>query len=109
MTSFGKYDQRVKFKNFQNVPDGAGGTEPVWTEKLSTPARMIQVGSRRDIEQMQIGLPKTYRIAILKRKAYTPSELDTVEYEGNDFTITGINEGKELRMGQEWVIDIVGK
>ena len=108
MTIFGKYDKMVRFKTLENVSDGYGGTKVEWVELLSTFARMVQVGARKDIEQMQIEQPKTYRLGIMKRKSFYPSVKHTVEFLGENYDITGVTEN-DLRLGQEYVIDIVKK
>src|SRR5690606_5048233 len=106
MIDFGKYDQRVKFKNFQRVPNGSGGYTPVWVTLIETFARIIQVGSKRDQEQMQLGLPETLRIGIQYRESYEPSVKDVVEFRGKDYSIKAIVVG-DLRQTREYVIDAV--
>lgn len=99
---YGKYNVKVKFISFQDVDDGYGGTSPQETVLLNTFARMIQVGARRDIEQMQIGMPKTYRIGIYKRKAYEPKSGHFVDFKGSIHVIKNVVDGEF-----EHVIDIV--
>src|SRR5690625_8015334 len=83
MMNYVKYNVKVEFISLQDVDDGYGGTKPEEALLRNTFARMIQVGARRDIEQMQIGMPKTYRIGIYKRKAYEPKSSHFVDFKGS--------------------------
>jgi SPP1 family predicted phage head-tail adaptor len=107
MIDFGKYDQRVSFLTYQDVPDGYGGTIPEALEVVSTFAWVKQISGGNDIEQAQLGLPDTYKVGIQIRAGFTPNASMMVDYRGVIYKINGI-EKIDQRQAREWVITIIG-
>jgi head-tail adaptor len=106
MINFGQYTERLKFRTFQNVPDGYGGFVPIFVDILTTNARIVQVGKARDLESLQITLPKTYTVGVQVRSGFEPNETMMIDYKGYLHNITGIQLNDE-RMRPEWVISMV--
>lgn len=106
MIDFGKYDRKCKFKNLGANGDGYGGYIPVDTVALDTFCRSIQISGSNNIEQAQLGLPKTYRIGVQYRANFTPDTGLVVEYDGFDHKINGVElNGERQRM--EWIITMI--
>lgn len=106
MINFGKYDQKVEFISFANVPDGFGGTEPDETSVLSTFASVKQLRANDGIEASQMVLPVTYTLSIQVRDGFTPTVAMMVKYRDVVYKISGVMRKYE-RMSQEWVINII--
>lgn len=106
MIDFGKYDAKCTFKNLGANGDGYGGFVPVDTVVLTTFCRALQVSGSSNIEQAQLGLPKTYTIGVQYRANFTPDTKLRVTYDGFDHKITGV-ELKNERQRREWVITMV--
>jgi head-tail adaptor len=106
MINFGQYTERLKFRTFQNVPDGYGGFVPIFVDILTTNARIVQVGKGRDLESLQITLPKTYTVGVQVRSGFEPNETMMIDYKGFLHNITGIQLNDE-RMRPEWIISMV--
>ena len=107
MIDFGKYDQRVIFKTYQDVSDGYGGTTPEALEVVSTFASVKQFNGGSDIESVQMTLPNSYSVRVQIRAGFTPNESMMVEYRDIEYRITGITKSDE-RQGREWIISIIG-
>ena len=107
MIKAGKYDQKVSFVTFQNIPDGFGGTNPTRSNVLTTFAWVKQISGSNDLEQAQLTLPATYKIGVQIRSGFNPNVAMLVNYRAKDYKISGI-EKKEERNAKEWIITIVG-
>ncbi|WP_312364054.1 phage head closure protein [Sphingobacterium sp.] len=106
MMRLGGYDQKIKFKSFEQVSNGSGGWIPTEVEVLSTWARIGQLKQSRNIEQVQMGLPSTYRVGVQVRKNFEPTIAMVVEWKGSDYQIITSPTVENCRTGQEWVFDI---
>jgi SPP1 family predicted phage head-tail adaptor len=106
MIDFGKYDRRCKFISLGAVSDGAGGFLPSETVELETFCRVIQLSGTSNIEQAQLGLPKTYTLGIQYRNGFEPNTSLMIDYDGNRHKITGVDLNSE-RQRKEWVITMV--
>lgn len=106
MINFGKYDQKVEFISFANVPDGFGGTEPDETSVLSTFASVKQLRANDGIEASQMVLPVTYTLSIQVRDGFTPSTAMMVKYRDQNYKIAGVLKKYE-RYNQEWIITMI--
>jgi hypothetical protein len=60
----------------------------------------------QNIEVAQLGLPKTYKIAIQFRKSFRPSVKVRVQYDGFDHMIKSVELNNE-RQRKEWIITLV--
>lgn len=107
MLRLGGYDQKISFISYQDVPNGSGGYIPTSTIELSTWARITQLKQSRNIEQVQLGLPATYRVGVQKRKGFEPTISMVLQWKGNDYQIVNTPTVEEVRMGQEWVFDVI--
>lgn len=108
MLKTGRYDQKIKFKEYGIVSDGAGGYIPAEnpTIVLSTFARINQIKQSWNIEQLQKGLPSTWRVGVMVRKGFDPNIGMVVEWKGEDYQIITSPVIESIRMGQEWTFDI---
>ena len=104
--NFGKYDQKVDFISYDNVPDGYGGTEPTETLVLSTYASVRQLRGNDGVEASQMVFPNTYQLMVQVRKGFTPTVAMMVKYRDVVYKISGVMRKYE-RMSQEWVINII--
>lgn len=102
MKSLGKYDQRVSFKELQQVSDGYGGTATSLAVVLSTFARVEQVSTFMALEQLQITSGKAKRFFIKQRAGFEPNEKMIISYRGDDYTITTPQEVDNERYRLEW-------
>lgn len=107
MINFGKYDQKVTFRSYQDFDDGYGGNIPVATDVLTTFARAIQMRGSSTAEQAQLMLPNTYQIGVMIRTGFEPTTAMSVIYRSNEYKITGVEKIDE-RQGREWVITMIG-
>jgi SPP1 family predicted phage head-tail adaptor len=107
MINFGKYDQRVTFRSYGDEPDGYGGTVPVANDLLTTFASVKQMKGFSNVEQAQLGLPKSYLVKILVRSEFVPSTEMSVIYRNTEYKIVGLEKVQE-RLNWEWVIVITG-
>ena len=103
MIDFGKYDQKVTFRNFQNVSDGFGGTVPTWVDVITTFASVEQLKSSKDIDHAQIDLDKTYLIKIQYRSSFTPTEKHQIVYRGKTLAITSVLLNDERLSREYWI------
>lgn len=104
--NFGKYDQRIDFVSYNNVPDGYGGTEPTETLVLSTYAHVRQLGSRDSVEASQMLFATTYQAFIQIREGFTPSVAMMAKYRGDVYKIAGVVKRME-RTSKEWVVTLI--
>lgn len=107
MINFGKYDQKVTFRSYQDFDDGYGGTTPVATDVLTTFARAIQMRGSSTAEQAQLMLPNTYQIGVMIRAGFEPTTAMSVIYRSKEYKITGV-EKRDERQAREWVITMIG-
>lgn len=107
MINFGKYDQKVTFRSYQDVDDGYGGSIPTATDVLTTFARAIQMKGSSTAEQAQLMLPNTYKIGVIIRSGFEPSTAIIVVYKSKEYKIVGVEERDE-RQAREWIITMVG-
>jgi len=106
MTNFGKYDRKCKFKTLGTVSDEAGGYIPNYTTVLETFCRAVQIKGSNTLEAAQLGLPKTYQIAIQYRVGFNPDVNVVLEYDGYDHMIKSVVLNGE-RMRQEYILTLV--
>ena len=106
MIQFGKYDRKCKFVNLGAVEDGAGGYIPERNTFLETFCRTVQMSGSNDLEQAQLGLPKTYKLAIQYRSGFEPDVNVILEYDGFDHMIKSVELNAE-RQRKEWIMTIV--
>lgn len=106
MIRTGKYDQRISFVEFGQVSNGSGGYIPAETVLLSTNARIEQLKQSRNIEQVQMGLPSTYRVGVMVRKGFEPKVGMTVKWRDERYQIITSPVVANVRMMREWVFDI---
>lgn len=106
MLRAGRYDQKISFVKFGTQPNGSGGYTPAEDVVKSTWSRIEQLNQSRNIEQVQMGLPSTYRVGVQIRKGFEPSIDMVVRWKGKDFQIITSPVVSDVRMGQEWVFDI---
>ena len=104
--NFGKYDQKIDFISYSNVPDGYGGTEPQETLVLSTYASVRQLRGNDGVEASQMVFPNTYQLMVQVREGFTPTVAMMVKYRDVVYKISGVMRKYE-RMSQEWVINII--
>lgn len=106
MIDFGKYDRKCQFIELGQVSDGYQGFTPNRTTILSTFCRVVQLSGSNNIEQAQLGLPKTYKIAIQYRAGFNPGVNVILHYDGFDHTIKSVVLNSE-RTRKEWILTIV--
>ena len=104
--NFGKYDQKVDFISYDNVPDGYGGTEPQETLVLSTFASVRQTRGGDGVEASQMVFPNSFQIMVQVREGFTPTVAMMVKYRDVVYKIAGVMKKYE-RLSQEWVINII--
>ena len=106
MINFGQYDRKCKFKTLGTAEDGAGGYIPTETTVLDTFCRAIQMKGSNSLEQAQLGLPKTYQIAIQYRAGFNPDVNVVLEYDGYDHMIKSVVLNDE-RQRKEYILTLV--
>lgn len=106
MMNFGKYDQKVDFISYENVPDGYGGTEPDETLVLSTFASVRQLRGNDGTEASQLVFQNTFQLMVQVREGFTPTVGMMVKYRDVVYKISGVMKKYE-RLSQEWVMTIV--
>jgi SPP1 family predicted phage head-tail adaptor len=106
MINLGKYDQKLTFQSFGQVPDGYGGYIPTATAVLTTFARSIQLRGSNSLEQAQLTLPKTYTFGIQIRAGFEPNTSMQMLYKGKNHAITGVSISEE-RGAREWIITAI--
>lgn len=108
MLKTGRYDQKIKFKEYGIISDGSGGYIPseIPTILLSTFARVNQIKQSWNIEQVQKSLPSTWRCGVMVRKGFEPAVDMVVEWRGEDYQIITSPVIESVRMGHEWTFDI---
>lgn len=102
----GSYDQRIEFFKEGQQSDGAGGYYPVEEIVLKTWSAIEQLPQSRNIEQVQMGLPSTYRVKVQVRKGFNPDVSMLVKWRGQAYTIITSPVVKNVRVQQEWIFDI---
>jgi SPP1 family predicted phage head-tail adaptor len=83
----GKFDQKIQFVRDGKVSDGAGGYIPGEILILETFAAIEQLAQSRQIEQVQLQLPSTWRVSIHARKDFTPEVGMRVKWSGEKYNI----------------------
>jgi SPP1 family predicted phage head-tail adaptor len=106
MINFGKYDQKVTFQSFGQVPDGYGGFVPTVTTELTTFARSIQIRSDSGLEAAQLSLSKSYNFGVQIRAGFEPNLSMQILYKGKTHAITSVVIFEE-RNPREWIITAV--
>lgn len=106
MINFGKYDQKVDFISYSNVPDGYGGTLATETLILSTFASVRQLRGNDGVEASQMVFPNSYQIKVQVREGFTPTVATMIKYRDVVYKIAGVMKKIE-RFSQEWVINII--
>ena len=106
MINFGLYDRKCKFKTLGPVSDEAGGYIPTETVVFDTFCRAIQMKGGNSLEQAQLGLPKTYQIAIQYRSGFNPDVNVVLEYDGYDHMIKSVVLNDE-RQRKEYILTLV--
>lgn len=106
MINFGLYDRKCKFKTLGALPDEAGGYIPFEVVVLETFCRVIQIKGSNSLEQAQLGLPKTYQIAIQYRAGFNPDVNIILEYDGFDHMIKSVVLNDE-RQRKEYILTLV--
>ena len=104
---FGRYDQKIQFVSWGQVPDGAGGYEPSEVIDLTTFVSIDQLKHSSDIEQAQMQLPATYRVRMIVRSGFLPTVKNTVKWRGNNYQIQTTPQVESVRLQKEWVFDMV--
>ena len=102
----GRYDQKIKFVTDGQVTDDYGGYTPSEAVILTTYAVIEQVAQTRTIEQMQMGLPATYRVSVMYRQSFTPTVDMRVVWRDVKYNITTSPEVNNVRMQKEWTFVI---
>lgn len=102
----GRYDQKIMFVTEGQEADGYGGTIPTDIEILETFASIEQVTQTRTIEQMQIGLPATYRVSVMYRQSFIPTKDMRIVWRDVKYNITTVPEVNNVRMQKEWTFVI---
>jgi SPP1 family predicted phage head-tail adaptor len=103
MIDFGKYDQKVTFQQYQEVPDGFSGTIPTFTDVLTTFASVKQLKSSSDVEQARLDLDKTYLIKIQARASFVPDLTHQIVYRGDVLTIKSVSVETERLTREYWI------
>lgn len=106
MINFGQYDRKCKFKTLGTVSDEAGGYIPTETVVLDTFCRAIQMKGGNSLEQAQLGLPKTYQIAIQYRASFSLDVNVVLEYDGYDHMIKSVVLNDE-RQRKEYILTLI--
>lgn len=109
MTKIGKYDQRISFITEGTTSDGYGGYTPTETTVLTTWAQIEQLSKSSDIEQAQIKFPAVYRVHVMARKSFMPSQTHIVKWNNEKFRILGSPVIDDVRYKNEIVFDMVAK
>ena len=104
--NIGRYDQKIKFVTDGQVKDDYGGYTPSEVVHLTTYAAIEQVTQTRTIEQMQIGLPATYRVSVMYRQSFIPTKDMRVIWRDVKYNITTAPEVNNVRMQKEWTFVI---
>lgn len=102
----GRYDQKIKFVTDGQVTDSYGGYTPSEVVQLTTYAAIEQVTQTRAIEQMQIGLPATYRVSVMYRQSFIPTKDMRIVWRDVKYNITTAPEVNNVRMQKEWTFVI---
>ena len=102
----GKFDQKIEFFTEGQVSDGYGGTTPGDITVLKTFAAIEQLPQSRNIEQVQLSLPSTYRVSVMYRSGFTPSVKMMVKWRNEKFNIITSPVIDEVRITKQWTFDI---
>lgn len=103
MVKFGNYDQKVKFKTYQDQSDGFGGSIPSYVEVLSTYASISVKSVSHLTEGGSLELSKYYEIRVQYRAGFVPNESMRIEYKDKELQINGVRENDERRR-REYII-----
>ena len=102
----GRYDQKISFISEGTTADNYGGTTPTETIELETFASIKQMPQSKTIEQLQLGLPATYKVSVQYRLNFTPTVAMRVVWRGNYYNIITTPEVENVRIQREWVFII---
>ena len=102
----GRYDQKISFISEGMTADNYGGTTPTETIELETFASIKQMSQSKTIEQLQLGLPATYKVSVQYRLNFTPTVAMRVVWRGNYYNIITTPEVENVRIQREWVFII---
>ena len=102
----GRYDQKISFISEGTTADNYGGTTPTETIELETFASIKQMSQSKTIEQLQLGLPATYKVSVHYRLNFTPTVAMRVVWRGNYYNIITTPEVENVRIQREWVFII---
>ena len=102
----GRYDQKISFISEGTTADSYGGTTPTEQVVLETFASIKQMSQSKTIEQLQLGLPATYKVSVQYRLNFTPTVAMRVVWRGNYYNIITTPEVENVRIQREWVFII---
>ena len=102
----GRYDQKISFISEGTTADNYGGTTPTETIELETFASIKQMPQSKTIEQLQLGLPATYKVSVQYRLNFTPTVAMRVVWRGNYYNIITTPEVENVRIQREWMFII---
>ena len=102
----GRYDQKISFISEGTTSDSYGGTTPTEIIELETFASIKQMSQSKTIEQLQLGLPATYKVSVQYRLNFTPTVAMRVVWRGNYYNIITTPEVENVRIQREWVFII---
>lgn len=100
----GTLKQKVKFIDYTEVKDGAGGSIATPVVILETWAQVKSIKSVKTLEALQDGLNSVYQVNIRMRKGFEPKQHFDVEYKGVNHVILTI-ESDEVDL-REWILTI---
>jgi SPP1 family predicted phage head-tail adaptor len=103
MIQFGKYDRKIQFVHFGQVSDGYGGYTPTETVLLSTLSDVKQLRGTNDLEQAQLGLPKTFVFKVQFRAGFEPNQAMQIKYQGINHVIKGVEVIQERNFREWWI------
>lgn len=99
----GKRQEKIKFLSFALVSDGAGGwLDSAATLVLETWSSVKQIKASRVAENYTEAILSVYEFKLLKRAGFEPQSNYTIEWRGDKYEITGINENVEDN--REWAL-----
>lgn len=100
----GKLRKRLSVKELSTVPDGAGGTEPTWTEVLSTWGSIKPMKGRRLMEYGQIVQGTPYDITLRYREDLTINKDFKIDFDGKEVILHSVINKDERNN----ILEIVG-
>ena len=103
MIQFGKYDRKISFIQFGQVSDGFGGFLPTETTILNTLADVKQMKGANNLEEAQLGLPKTYIFKVQFRSGFEPNVSMQIKYNSINHVIKWIEVVQERNFREWWI------